>query len=198
MDKSALTGALGLVGPNAILQCREALEAQGGPGLARRIFAEAGLAAALDTPPDEMVPAEEARALHMAILHGLPPETARRVTCEAGRLTGEYILAHRIPPRARKALRVMPASLAGPILLSAIRRHSWTFAGEAEVRTRRGNPMVMEIFANPLAQPGCPWHIAVLETLFRNLVSAFVWVEHRACCAEGAPACRFDIHLKPR
>ncbi|MEQ9261073.1 MAG: bacteriochlorophyll 4-vinyl reductase [Roseovarius sp.] len=198
MDKSALTGAHGLVGPNAILQCREALEARGGPELARRIFAEAGLRAALDTPPDEMVPAEEARVLHMAIRAGLPPEAARVVTREAGRLTGEYILAHRIPARAQKALRLMPASLAGPILLAAIRRHSWTFAGEAEVQTRRGNPMVMEILRNPLAQPGCPWHIAVLETLYRNLVAASVWVEHGPCCAEGAPACRFKIHLRPR
>lgn len=186
-------GAEGRVGPNAILQSRDALEALGGPDLAARIFASAGLAPMLTNPPHAMVPVADAAALHHAIARELPPEEARRVARDGGQRTGRYILAHRIPQPAQRLLQVLPARLAGPLLLVAIRKHAWTFAAGAPVICASGRPMLIEIEGNPLAQPGCPWHRAVFETLFHHLVSDRLEVSHPACCATGAHACRFEI-----
>ena len=179
------------VGPNAITQTAASLRAAGGETLARAMFGAAGLAPYLSAPPDEMVAEQEAARLHAAIAAGLPPAQAAAVARDAGRRTGAYILAHRIPKPVQKLLRWLPPRLAAPVLLAAIRRHAWTFAGSGDVTTTAGRSPVLTIARNPLATPGCPWHCAVLETLFRALVAADTHVEETACCATGASACRF-------
>lgn len=185
----------GRVGPNAILQSREALEALGGVELAVRVFEAAGLLPLYEVPPVEMVPQDKAMALHRAIRAALPEDEALWAAREGGYRTGRYILAKRIPKFARGMLQILPAPLAGRLLLKAIQKHAWTFAGTGRVITAPGPPMEIVIEDNPLAQPGCPWHGAVFETLFGRLVAPHVRVSHPACCATGAPACRFLIDI---
>jgi divinyl protochlorophyllide a 8-vinyl-reductase len=183
------------VGPNAILQTAAALEAQGGRALARQVFDAAGLGAMLDAPPDDMVPERDAAALLRALPAVLPPETATRVSREAGRRTGAYILQNRIPAPARAVLRVLPARLAAPLLLRAIAAHAWTFAGSGRVEIAAGRPVRLMIHDNPLAVAGGDWHRAVFEVLFRRLVHPRATVRQAASSAEGAPACVFEIDI---
>ena len=113
---------------------------------------------------------------------------------EAGTRTAAYVLANRIPKAAQALLKSLPAPLAGPLLLKAIARNAWTFAGSGRVRTAaRGRRFVVEIAANPLAMPGCVWHLAVFEGLFSALVAPRVSVSHPLCCHDGAALCRFEI-----
>lgn len=184
------------VGPNAILQTMEALTDVGGADLTRRIFGSAGLLPLLESPPEDMVPETWAFDLHRTIATELPEGDAARVAVDAGRRTGRYILENRIPAVARKVLRILPAPAAGPILLRAIERHAWTFAGSAEVSIETGTPMYFFIYDNPLAIPGCSWHCAVFETLFRVLVSPHTRITHSCCCANGADACVFEIDIR--
>lgn len=181
------------VGPNAVIQLAEALRAERGTAAAERVFAEAGLACWLAAPPAAMVPQEAVARLNAALFGLLPADAARAVAAEAGRRTGDYILAHRVPPAARAAFAALPAPLAGRLLLAVIRRHAWTFAGSGRCTTAAGPPMTILLAANPLAVPGCVWHVAVFERLFRTLVAASLAVSHTACCRDGAPACRFAV-----
>src|SRR6056297_2835466 len=132
------------VGPNAILQTAAALEAQGGRALARQVFDAAGLGALLDDPPAAMVPEAQAAALMRALHATLPPDTARRVSHDAGHRTGDYILQNRIPAPARALLRVLPARLAAPILLRAVAAHAWTFAGSGRVEIGAGRSAAVD------------------------------------------------------
>ncbi len=188
----------GRVGPNAITQTAAALEAEGGPALARQVFEAAGLAELLDAPPDAMVPENVAGRLHRVVAACLPPVQGMRMALSAGRRTADYLLAHRIPLPAQILLRALPAWAAARLLLIAIRKNAWTFAGSGQVTTRAGRVAVIEIAANPLATPGCPWHAAVFDRLFTLLVSSEATVRETACCARGAPACRFEIALRRR
>ena len=180
-----------VIGPNAILQTAHALRAEGGEALTRQVFASVGLVDMLDHPPADMVDQASAAALHCAVARLLPDDRAMATARDAGCRTADYILAHRIPARAQTVLRLLPAGLAAPILLRAIRQHAWTFAGSGQVRTRMGAEMSLTITDNPLATPGCPWHSAVLETLFRQLVAPDIEVRETTCCARGDAACRF-------
>ncbi len=119
---------IGVIGPNAVIQLGEALRAMLGEQRAAGLYAQAGCAAWFATPPDAMVDERRTAALHQALRRDLPEE-APRILAEAGRRTGDYILAHRIPKPAQWLLRHVPAGLAGPLLLDAITRHAWTFAG---------------------------------------------------------------------
>jgi divinyl protochlorophyllide a 8-vinyl-reductase len=193
----------GRIGPNAITRVAQSLRTEGGEDAARAVFARAALAPRLERPPESMVDEDEVRRLHVALRESLGAIAATRVARDAGRLTGDYLLARRIPRAAQRLLRAMPAALAEPLLLAAVGRHAWTFAGSGRFAARRGAPTVVQIDDNPLCrgvasdEPACAYHAATFERLWRALVDARTTVVETACCAQGAPACRFELR-RPR
>ena len=187
------------IGPNAILQMVPVLDAQTGPEMRRALLAEAGV---IELPDGSgMIPEGPAAALHQALRRRLPHE-APGIARAAGLGTGDYILAHRIPRPAQALLRALPAPLAAPILARAIAKHAWTFAGSGRFAVAPGRPLTFTLADNPVvrgetsAVPLCHWHVAVFERLFRALVSPRVRVTETECCAQGAPACRFELRLR--
>lgn len=188
--------ATGVVGPNAIIQTATALHELVGAAAERSIFGAAGLARYLDHPPEAMVREGDAARLFAAILTNLDRNQSRDVLADAGKRTGQYILAHRIPNAAKTLISVLPRGMGMRLLLSAIGKHSWTFAGTGQVTIDRGWSPALTIARNPLATPGCPWHVATLEELFQSLVSPVLKVHHTSCCAMGASACRFEISAR--
>ena len=85
------------IGPNAITRVAEVLvERFGAPRMAA-IFGRAGLAQYLDALPTQMVDEAEVIRLHAELRATLDAAAARDVAREAGRRTGDYLLAHRIP-----------------------------------------------------------------------------------------------------
>lgn len=197
------------VGPNAITRVAEALSARAGAATARRIFAEAGIGRHLDHPPAEMVDEDEVARLHAALRVGLDADAAEAVSRAAGRATGDYLLAHRIPRPAQAVLRLLPARLACRLLLRAIARHAWTFAGSGSFAAEAGNPAFVRITGCPLVRrvhaeapacsypacsyPACTYYAATFERIFRALVSPAATVEETECEARGDAACVFRI-----
>jgi divinyl protochlorophyllide a 8-vinyl-reductase len=186
------------IGPNAITRVAEALGGAA-PAHAAAVFATAGLAHYLRAPPEAMVDEREVVRLHRALRGVLGERAARRVARRAGALTGDYLLAHRIPAVARGVLRALPAALAAPLLLAAIGRHAWTFAGSGRFTATAGRPATLAIAGNPLCrgaaadEPLCDYYAATFERLFRALVRSDARVVETACEACGADACRFEV-----
>jgi len=183
------------IGPNAAIQLAAALGDIEGGDAARKVFGGAGLVRWLDDPPDEMIDQTVAARLHHEVRVSLPSDSAHAVLADAGRRTGAYILAHRIPKLAQTVLKVLPAGLALPLLLAAIKAHAWTFVGSGVFRVQMRR---LHIEANPLAEaraatPQCVWHACVFETLIQALVAPEARVSEVACCSTGAPACVFEI-----
>lgn len=191
-ERAEENSASSRVGPNAIIQLAGALGDRLGEQAVRDLFTHVGLQHMLIDPPAEMVDQRAVADLYEALFARFPG-TAAAVAGEAGARTADYILAHRIPWFAKALLRALPARLAAPLLLGAIGRNAWTFAGTGRFSARRGSPLVIEIANNPLAMPNGVWHVAVFEGLFRALVSPRMTVRQRHCCHEGAPVCRFEI-----
>lgn len=190
------------IGPNAITRVAEALGARD-DGTLQRVFRAAGLAAYLAAPPTAMVRENEVIALHRALRAALGADDARRVAREAGRRTADYVIAHRMPRLAVRLLPHLPVALAGRLLLAAITRHAWTFAGSGRFAVATGRPWRVSIQDNPLcrglvqAAPQCDYYAATFERLFRRLVDDRLRVVELACEASGAPACLFEI-ARPR
>lgn len=192
------TEASGKIGPNAIIQTGLALRDRVGSSLERGVFECAGLSGYLDHPPEHMVNQKEAAALFSAVQQCIARHEAEALLEDAGRRTGDYIIARRIPRFAVRLFKSLPDALAARLLLISIRRHAWTFAGSGTASIKVGATMVLEIAANPVATPGCRWHVAILRELFSRLIAPGFVVRHTACCANGDPACRFVIGPKPR
>lgn len=189
----------GRIGPNAITRMAEAMRHSIGDARTHAVFAAAGLEARLDHPPEAMVPEREVTLLHRSAREALGTAHATQLARRAGMLTGQYLLAHRIPKPAQWLMRALPAPLAARLLVTAIARHAWTFAGSGRFSARHGNPLVLEIAGGPIAlagpaeQPVCDFYTATFGTLFRALVNAEAQVVETQCTAMGAPSCVFEV-----
>lgn len=199
-DLAQATAGPGRVGPNAMLQLVPALAAAGLAARTPALFAAAGAGDWLAEPPAVMLDERQVAALHRTLRAQLPPALARAVLADAGRRTGDYVLAHRIPAPARCLIRALPRPLAARALIAAIWAHAWTFVGSGRLTARPGRPAILAVTANPLAaapgEPagGCVWHATAFQQLFRGLVHPQATVRETACAAHGAEVCRFEIH----
>lgn len=183
------------VGPNAIIQTRTALDELAGSDARRAIFGAAGLERFTDTDPDAMVDAGIVNALNRQIAARLDAKTADAVMKRAGELTGDYILANRIPKAAQWLLKHLPSDVAQRVLLAAIARNAWTFAGNARVDK---GPDFIAIHDNPICLgrngfSSCIWHAAVFRRLFQTLVDPAITIHETECAGRGGRMCRFEI-----
>jgi divinyl protochlorophyllide a 8-vinyl-reductase len=187
------------IGPNAILQVMAALRARHGEDVTTAIMTRAGLHSALARPPAHMVAERDVIALHATVRRALGADAARGVMIAAGLGTGDYLLAHRIPPVAQRLLRLLPARLASRALLTAIARHTWTFAGSGECTFTNGHPVLLEIRNCPTcrgehsAVPQCEYYANTFARLYGALVHRNARVRETTCIANGSDACRFEI-----
>ena len=196
---SVSAGTAGRIGPNAIIRVAEVLPALLGTAGTQALFEAAGLAAYLRTPPQDMVDETEVARLHAVLRQQLGGAVAGQVAWQAGQRTADYLLAHRIPKPVQALLKILPAPLAARVLLSAITRNAWTFAGSGEFSARAGRPCVLTIRDNPLCRgvatdsPACDFYSATFERLFQVLVHPQARAVETACEARGDPFCRFEL-----
>lgn len=189
----------GRIGPNAITRVAEALLAEAGATARAELFARAGLSAYLRDPPQAMVDEREVIALHAALRAGLPPDTLRRVNRDAGARTGAYLLGNRIPRPVQMLLRALPAPLAARVLVAAIGRHAWTFAGAARFSARARRPVGFTLADCPMCrgarsrQVRCDFYAACFEHLFQSLVHRNTQVRETQCIAAGDDVCHFEV-----
>ena len=190
------------IGPNAIIQMAEALAGAVGEDERRRLFAAAGLEHYLAALPEAMVDEGEVTRLHRVVREALGEVRARDASIEAGERTGDYILANRIPKPVQGVLKILPPALASRLLLRAIARHAWTFAGSGVFRAEAGHPVRVSITGCPICRgahvesAACAYYAATFERLFQDLVSPRSRVQEIACEALGAPACSFEIRWR--
>ena len=189
----------GRIGPNAIIRTAEALCVLEGSQQADRVFQMAHLDHYLGNLPEHMIDECEVTALHHALCDLLGDDRAGAVSAMAGRLTGDYLMRHRIPIPAQIVLRRLPARLASRLLSNAIGKHAWTFAGTGRFTVRHGRPATFEITGCPLcrgqttSRAVCDFYAATFERLFSSLVHRNARAVEVACEAKGDIACRFEV-----
>ena len=201
--------AVARIGPNAILRLIEALDERFGRAKTEAVFRASGQHEYLATLPGAMVDERSITALYTSLPEQLGPAEAAEVSAHAGLLTGEYLLAHRIPAAAQRVMKMMPAALAARTLLAAIDVHSWTFAGSGTFERQHiegagggGRSRVywrLSVANCPLcrgaslAEPACAYYAATFERIFRQLVATSARVIETRCRATGAAACVFEV-----
>jgi divinyl protochlorophyllide a 8-vinyl-reductase len=193
------TDAGAVIGPNAITRMAEALGTLTGDAHRRDIFASADLTFYLSSPPTRMIPEADVARLHRAVIEAMGEAEAAIVSREAGRLTGDYLLANRIPVMAQRVLKRLPRALAARILVAAIARHAWTFAGAGEFTydfsprfslRLKGSPICRELRTQ---EPACAYFAATFERVFGAMLGPSLHVTETECEAAGASACVFDV-----
>lgn len=187
------------IGPNAITRVADALREEMTEEDVADLFGRAGIVEYLRAPPREMVDEREVTRLHRVLRSELGVERALRIGREAGVRTGDYLLAHRIPARAQVLLSWLPAKLASRVLITAIKRHSWTFCGSGLLRVRAQYPPALSIAGCCICSgaeapvPLCDYYSSAIQRLFRALVHPRAIVTETACHGDGSDACTFEV-----
>lgn len=186
------------IGPNAVLQTLRALRESETPEVASLVPVRAQLP---ETWPEGMIPEAWFVRLIQALRTTLPSSRSEAILRQSGRYTAEYVGRNRIPAVFRGLLRVLPARLSLPLLLSAFRRHAWTFAGSGHFRSEGPFPGTIVLDRCPTCRPESTgadpafagaYYEAAFEALLR-LAAPGVHVRDVACQARHAPGCRFQI-----
>lgn len=126
---SHTSDAEALIGPNAVTRTLDAVTERLGGRTAKTLREAAGIPASI---PEVMIPEQWFERLVAELRGRTPEDTSREILRAAGRATASYVRQNRIPAPARGLLRILPSRLALPILLRAVSRHAWTFAGRGD------------------------------------------------------------------
>jgi divinyl protochlorophyllide a 8-vinyl-reductase len=193
------------IGPNAIIQTLRALDELESVSVGAAVRAQAKL---VDTAPTEMIPEAWFVRLIEVLRTTLPASRAEAVLARAGRYTGEYVRARRIPRAVRVALGVLPARVGLPLLFSAFRRNAWTFAGAGAFSLDAsagqfpphlvliGAPTCRRRAAHDVVGRTGGYYASAFEVLVQ-LAAPDAHVREVACEADGDSACRFELRLSP-
>ncbi len=199
------------IGPNAVTRTIEAVTERLGPEMAKSLREAAAVPSAV---PAAMVPERWFVRLVAELRSSTPEPASRAILRAAGAATAGYVTRHRIPRPARLLLRLLPEPLALRVLLGAVERHAWTFAGRGDFRhaggvltlsdsptcRRASDPRASSLSgvagAESIHAPSRSFGGAYYEAAFEGILSLAardVVVREVACIRTGAPACRFRI-----
>ncbi|MBI3790877.1 MAG: bacteriochlorophyll 4-vinyl reductase [Gemmatimonadetes bacterium] len=188
----------GIIGPNSILQLVDVLRTALGDATAERLLKRA-TGRTFDHLPTAMIDEREPNRLVREVIGAVGAEDARRYLRDAGTRTGDYLLAHRIPRVAQWVMRLLPRAHGRRLLLGAMARHAWTFAGSGTFRIVPGTLPTLEIAGCPMCHgfrvgaPMCDYYAATFERLLQVIIDPQVVVREVACEAVGDAACRFVL-----
>ncbi len=187
------------IGPNAILQVVAALVAHGGESEAATLLHDA-TGRTLDALPHEMVDEREVQLLMRELVTQLGRAESQLVLHDAGVRTADYLLANRIPRPVQRLIRALPRRLGLRVLLLAIGRHAWTFAGSGRFEVAWTAPWPELVFDDCTLcrlirddAAVCAYYAGTFERLFRVLIAPAATVQETECTAVGDAACRFRL-----
>lgn len=192
------------IGPNAVLQSLRAIAEHSDDSTARALQIRAGIPTAW---PSGLIPETWFVRLVEAIREDFEPERAEAILERAGALTAQYVAANRIPRFAKRLLGWLPDRIATALLLAAIRRHAWTFAGSSTFDVRRGplpQSYLLELDRSPTCRPSSTptamaegrYYAAAFEGLLR-MACPNATVREVQCRHQGANTCQFIATTNP-
>jgi divinyl protochlorophyllide a 8-vinyl-reductase len=195
-------GAIAKIGPNSLIQTVRALEEIYGKAGSFEILLRGGQSHLLKELPGEMVDEQQFITLAQALFTQLGPAEAEKVLKRSGQLTADYLLANRIPQAVQVLFKFMPRSLRLRLLLSAIGKNAWTFAGSGAYSFVLGKAPAITLencitgkLQTTAKEPICSFYTGTFEKLLRVLVSPLISVREQECLANGNNHCVFTIWL---
>lgn len=189
------------IGPNAVIQTVNALTGLYGHAGARQSLAALGQPELIDYRPAERIDEREFLELYHGLLATLGPHRTCRVMARAGELTGQYVIQNAMPGPVQRLLHMLPRGLALRMLLSALGRYAWVFAGSGQFGYSLGRTPQLTltgcITARGLncAAPTCTFYQSAFQELLATLIDGQLRVREIACEACGAARCEFQILL---
>ncbi|MEI6046508.1 MAG: bacteriochlorophyll 4-vinyl reductase [Chloroflexota bacterium] len=187
------------MGPNSIIQTVGALKEFYGTTKALEILKQGGKERLGLELPSEMTDQREFISLSQMLFRQLDIDPAMRILKRSGQRTAHYLLKNRIPKFAQVILHLLPRQLGLKLLLTAIGKNAWTFAGSGTYSFVLGKSPTITLqncigcLDIQASKPVCSYYAGTFETLLKNIIDTRIQVEEIKCQANGASACTFSV-----
>lgn len=187
------------IGPNAIIQTVQALKEFCGVPQAIAILQKGDQAHLIDRLPSAMIDEQEFHALVWALVEQLGPAQTQQILRRSGQLTALYLLQHRIPKPFQWLLKVLPRRVGLTLLLTAISKHAWTFAGSGQFSFTVGKVprlTITRVVQSSEAISG--FYAGTFEQLLQTLIDARSQVQEQDRPAGSGAAWTYIVTFRSR
>lgn len=185
----------GRIGPNALIQTVRALQEQYNEATLLAILQQSGQEYLLHRDPAGMVQEQEFAALVTALAAQLGVSAARAILHRSGQLTAAYLLHYRIPRPFQRLLKPLPQRLALKLLLWAISKNAWTFAGSGHFAYKVGKTSRLTVTSHiqPVAA-ACGFYGGTFEHLIHVLINPKAIMQMEVLMNGGQPYCVYTFN----
>ena len=160
------------IGPNSIIQTVAALEAAYGKNKAETMLSKIGQGYLVGNLPKEMVEEAKFHTLVGALQKEIGETATSRILQESGERTARYLLKVRIPGIFQKFVKLLPPRPAFKLLLFAISKNAWTFAGSGEFAYNMTRPPEISVKVTFPTQPVVGnFYLGTFTALLQELVN---------------------------
>lgn len=183
------------IGPNSLIQTVRALQERYPAATIAAILQQSGQAYLLHHDPEAMVQEQEFAALVQALADQLGVSAARAVLHRSGQLTAAYLLQYRIPRPFQRLLKLLPHRLALKLLLFAISKNAWTFAGSGHFSYQVGKTSRLTVTGHiqPL-EAVCGFYGGTFEHLIHVLIHAKAIMQTEVSMTGGQTYCVYAFN----
>jgi divinyl protochlorophyllide a 8-vinyl-reductase len=185
------------MGPNAIIQTVHALRDHYGTTIANTMLAHHEHAHLVEELPSEMIDeADFHRLVQMLVVQTGSSETGV-VLREAGQRTAHYLLQHRIPRLFQRLVRILPCRMGMWLLLWAISKHAWTFAGSGQFRFVVDHDPTISLTINyPSVETVAHFYGGTFSVLLQTLINPQIEVQISTSQQEQRLDCIYTLALQ--
>ncbi|HHE08000.1 MAG TPA: bacteriochlorophyll 4-vinyl reductase [Chlorobaculum parvum] len=160
------------IGPNSIIQTIGALESGYGKNETEKLLKKMGQGYLIGNLPSEMVEESKFHSLVTALQKEIGDKSTASILKESGDRTAKYLLKVRIPGPFQSIVKLLPAWLAFKVLLFAISKNAWTFAGSGEFSYgSKLSPNIMVKVTFPSHPVVGNFYLGTFTALLRELVN---------------------------
>ncbi|ACF13097.1 bacteriochlorophyll 4-vinyl reductase [Chloroherpeton thalassium ATCC 35110] len=196
MSASHQSGDIARIGPNSIIQTFNALSTRFGEERTKAIFRSAGHEKYIGNLPSEMVNEAEFHALVKAVLEEIGEKDASEILKDSGQRTAEYLLKNRIPGIFQSLVKLMPKKLGMKLLLFAISKNAWTFAGSGAFSFEVGDTMYIRVRVSFPSKPVVAYFYGgTFYKLLRTLIDPAAHVAIEEHSEKGEIDCFYNVTL---
>ncbi len=184
------------IGPNSIIQTVGALESAYGKSRADEILTNAGQGHWIGNLPSEMTDESKFHALVTALQKEIGETATAGILKESGERTAKYLLRVRIPGPFQKIVKLLPPGLAFRVLLFAISKNAWTFAGSGEFDySSKPSPNINVKVTFPSEPVVGNFYLGTFIALLRELVNPNTSIRENIRKESGAIVCRYACSI---
>ena len=184
------------IGPNSIIQTVSALEAKYGKAEADARLTVAGQGHLIGNLPSEMVEEEKFHNLVKSLDKELDSDVLAELLNDSGQRTAAYLLKVRIPGFFQTLLKPLPSGLAFKLLLFAISKNAWTFAGSGDFSYTTGKtPEITVKVTYPTLPVVGNFYLGTFTKLLRELVNPDTKIDASITGESGDILCKYTCRI---